>query len=99
MVARGSADLAAIIVVQHRAAGETKLVNEQLTHALESRVLIEQAKGVICERAGIEMDEAFTRLRNYGRARNLRLAEVARAAIDGTLDPRAWQSPPMPTGS
>jgi AmiR/NasT family two-component response regulator len=57
---------------------------------LDSRILIEQAKGVVFERAGIEMGDAFSRLRNYSRAHNLHLTDVAQAAIDGTLDPQAW---------
>jgi GAF domain-containing protein len=94
LVARAFADLAAISVVQHGAATETQRVNEQLTQALESRVLIEQAKGVIFERAGIDMAEAFSRLRNYARAHNLHLTQVAQAAIDSTLPPQAWEPPP-----
>jgi AmiR/NasT family two-component response regulator len=61
---------------------------------LESRVLIEQAKGVVFERAGLEMDEAFNRLRSYARAHNLHLTAVAQAAIDGNLPPEAWEQPP-----
>jgi AmiR/NasT family two-component response regulator len=57
---------------------------------LTSRVVIEQAKGVISERAGIQLDEAFSRLRAHARNHNLHLTAVAQAAIDGTLDPRAW---------
>ena len=53
-------------------------------------VVIEQAKGVISERADTDLVEAFARLRAYARSRNLRLTDVAQAAIDGTLDPRAW---------
>jgi len=89
-VARAFADLAAISVLQQRAATEHQLVNEQLSHALTSRVVIEQAKGVVFERAGIEMSDAFNRLRSYARGHNLRLTDVAQAAIDGTLDPAAW---------
>lgn len=92
-VARAFADLATISVVQHRASAETQLVNEQLSQALTSRILIEQAKGVIFERAGTDMAEAFSRLRNYARSNNLLLTDVAQAAIDGTLDPRAWADP------
>jgi len=92
LVARAFADLATISVVQLRATAETQRVNEQLTTALNSRIVIEQAKGVIFERAGIGLDEAFARLRVYARARNRRLTEVAQAAIDGTLDPHAWTS-------
>ena len=94
MVARAFADLATISVVQHRASAETNLVNEQLSHALASRVLIEQAKGVLFERAGVDMTEAFSRLRSYARSHNLRITEVARAAIDGTLAPHVWTRRP-----
>jgi GAF domain-containing protein len=94
LVARGLADLATISVLQHGAASEAQRVNEQLSHALASRVVIEQAKGVISERAGIDLPAAFTRLRQYARANSIRLADVARAAIDGTLDERAWSGPP-----
>jgi len=71
-----------------RALAEAQL--EQLSGALNSRVAIEQAKGVISERAGIGMAEAFTRLRSYAHNRNLLLTDVAEAAVDGTLDPLEW---------
>ncbi len=90
IVARAFADLAALSIIQHQAAAEAQLLNEQLSGALISRVVIEQAKGVISERASVDLAEAFSRLRAYARNRNLRLTEVAQAAIDGTLDPRAW---------
>jgi GAF domain-containing protein len=93
MVARGFADLAAISILQHGAAAEVRRVNEQLTQALESRIVIEQAKGVIAERAGIQLPDAFARLRSYARARRLPLVEVAQAAIDGSLDRTAWSDP------
>jgi GAF domain-containing protein len=89
-VARAFADLAAISVVQHRASSQVQLVNEQLIQALTSRVLIEQAKGVVFERAGVDMEEAFRRLRSYARSHNLLLTDVARAAIDGDLDAQVW---------
>jgi AmiR/NasT family two-component response regulator len=62
-------------------------------------VVIEQAKGAISERASIDLAEAFSRLRAYARNHNLRLTDVARAAINGTLDPAAWAQParPMPS--
>ena len=68
-------------------------MNEQLSVALTSRIVIEQAKGVISERAGTGLAEAFSRLRAYARNNNLRLTDVAAAAVDGTLDPRAWTAP------
>jgi GAF domain-containing protein len=90
IVARAFADLATVSIVQHRTATEAQRLNEQLSAALTSRVVIEQAKGVIAERAGTDLAEAFSRLRRYARNHNLRLTEVAEAAIAGTLDPRAW---------
>jgi GAF domain-containing protein len=92
IVARGFADLAALSILQHRASTESQRLNEQLSAALTSRIVIEQAKGVISERAGIDLTEAFARLRGYARNANLPLTDVARAAVDGTLDPRAWTS-------
>lgn len=79
------ADVATIAILQHRAVLEAYVVNEQLSHALNSRVVIEQAKGVLAERAGLDMEQAFERLRNHARSHNLQLANVARDIIDGTL--------------
>jgi len=94
IVARAFADLAAVSIVQHQAAAHTRLINEQLSQALTSRVVIEQAKGVIFERAGVNMAEAFERLRAHARRNNLHLTDVAQAAIDGTLDDSVWTSAP-----
>jgi GAF domain-containing protein len=93
IVARAFADLATLSIVQHRATAESQRLNEQLASALTSRVVIEQAKGVISERAGVDMAEAFARLRHYARGGNRRLTDVAEAAVDGTLDPLAWGRP------
>ena len=103
LVARAFADLAAISIIQERSTKESQRVTEQLSLALNSRIIIEQAKGVIFERAGIDVTEAFDRLRNYARAQNLRLTDVAQAALEGTLDPQAWagtsQSPDSRTST
>src|SRR5208337_2339065 len=96
IVARAFADLAALSIVQHRASNEAQRLNEQLSNALTSRIVIEQAKGVIAERAGASLAEAFSRLRSYARNHNLRLTDVAHAAIVGTLDPLAWAPTPQP---
>jgi GAF domain-containing protein len=90
IVARAFADLATLSIAQHRASAEAQRLNEQLSAALTSRVVIEQAKGVLAERAGIDLAEAFSRLRGYARNNNRRLTEVAQDAINGTLDPLAW---------
>src|SRR6266516_2166424 len=94
IVARAFADLAALSIAQHRASTEAQRLNEQLSSALTSRVVIEQAKGVISERAGLDLAQAFSRLRAYARSNNLRLTDVARAATEGTLDPSAWAPGP-----
>lgn len=93
IVARAFADLAALSILQHRASTEAHRLNEQLSAALTSRIVIEQAKGVIAERAGIDLAEAFARLRAYARKTNQRLTHVAHAAVDGTLEPQAWGPP------
>ncbi|GAA3227823.1 GAF and ANTAR domain-containing protein [Pseudonocardia petroleophila] len=76
------ADVATIGILAERAISRGEVVNEQLQTALTSRVIIEQAKGVLAERGGLGMDEAFDRLRGYARDHNLRLATVAREIVD-----------------
>lgn len=83
--AQALADVATIGILQHRATIEAQVLNEQLHHALNSRVVIEQAKGMIAEREGVNMEQAFARLRHHARNHNLRLAVVAHNVIDGTL--------------
>jgi GAF domain-containing protein len=99
IVARAFADLATLSIIQHRTAAEAQRLNEQLSAALASRVVIEQAKGVIAERFDVDLAEAFSRLRSYARNHNRRLTDVARAAIDGTIDPQAWAPPASPAPS
>ncbi len=83
------ADVATIAILQQRAFVESRVLNEQLDHALTSRVVIEQAKGVVAERAGLNMESAFEAMRRYARSNNLRLVDVARRVIDKTLAPGA----------
>ena len=96
--AQALADVATIGILQHRAALEAQVLNEQLNHALNSRVVIEQAKGMIAEREGLNMEEAFSLLRNHSRNHNLKLAEVAREVIEGGLAASALDRlrPPKP---
>jgi GAF domain-containing protein len=79
------ADIATISILHHRAVLESQLVNAQLMHALESRIVIEQAKGALAERKGLDMGVAFSTMRDHARSRNLKLADVARGVIDGTV--------------
>jgi GAF domain-containing protein len=81
--AQALADVATIAIVQHRAAAEAKLLNEQLSEVLNTRIVIEQAKGMIAQRRGVDMETAFTALRDHARAHNLRLADVARDVTEG----------------
>jgi serine phosphatase RsbU (regulator of sigma subunit) len=87
--AQSLADVATIAVLNHHSARDTRLVNEQLHHALNSRVVIEQAKGMVAERAGLDMDQAFSTLRNHARSHNLRLVDVAEDVISGALAARS----------
>jgi AmiR/NasT family two-component response regulator len=64
---------------------ELEVVADQLQGALDSRVAIEQAKGVLAERTGRTVDEAFTVLRRHARVNGLKLNEVARAVVAGEL--------------
>jgi GAF domain-containing protein len=85
LAAQALADIATIAILQHNATLEAQVVNQQLSTALNSRIVIEQAKGMLAERAGIGMDQAFSQLRSYARNHNQRLIDVAQSFIDGTL--------------
>jgi GAF domain-containing protein len=76
-LAQALADVATIGVLQERGVRQHEVLAHQLQSALDSRVVIEQAKGVIAERAGLDMDESFRMLRNAARSRNKKLSEVA----------------------
>ncbi|WP_405571763.1 GAF and ANTAR domain-containing protein [Streptomyces sp. NBC_01167] len=80
-IAQALADVATISLLQQRSTQRSSILNEQLQNALNSRVLIEQAKGKLAERQGIDMEQAFTALRSYARSHNRRLSDVARAFI------------------
>jgi GAF domain-containing protein len=81
------ADVATIALLQRRALRDVQAVAEQLEEALTSRTAVEQAKGVLAERLGIGMDEAFGRLRGFARARQSNLTDVALEVVAGTLQP------------
>lgn len=83
--AQALADVATIAILSHRAVRESQILNEQLTYALNSRIVIEQAKGMVAERLGLDMQQSFERLRAHARNHNLRLADVAEAVIGGSL--------------
>ena len=88
-VGQALADVATIGILQERAIRRREIVAEQLEGALQSRVVIEQAKGILSERGNINLNQAFNLMRRHARAHNQRLSELARfvtersATIDG----------------
>lgn len=86
-MAQALADVATIGLLQARALRQQTDLAAQLQHALTSRVIIEQAKGVTGERLGLGMDDAFNTLRRYARSKNLRITDLASAVVDGSFDP------------
>ncbi len=84
-VGQALADVATIGLLQERTVRHSEIVAEQLQAALNSRVLIEQAKGVLAERSGVDVDEAFALLRAYARSNGSQLSAVAVAVISGTV--------------
>jgi GAF domain-containing protein len=92
LVAQALADVATIAIIQHQASVSASVLNGQLSEALNSRIIIEQAKGKVSEASGLDMDRSFQRIRNHARNHNLRLTELARGIAEGTtsiigLDP------------
>jgi transcriptional regulator with GAF, ATPase, and Fis domain len=89
------ADAATIGIVHQRAQARQEIVTEQLQSALNSRILIEQAKGFLTHSLAMGVDEAFAVLRSYARANNRRLTDVANDVVEGRLTlPRA-EAPPV----
>ena len=81
------ADVATIGIVQQRTIDHANIVTEQLQTALNSRIIIEQAKGMLAAHSGtLTPEEAFTALRGYARTNHHRLSDLARQVIDGTAD-------------
>jgi GAF domain-containing protein len=84
-VAQGLADVATIGILHERALRESDVVQKQLQHALSSRVVIEQAKGVIAQVRGVDMADAFRLLREFARRNNRSLRDIAEAVVSRDL--------------
>lgn len=80
------ADVATVGLLQERAIAARQLLATQLQTALTSRVVLEQAKGMLAQRTGLPLDQAFQLMRGYARSNSRRLGDVAAHIIDGTID-------------
>ena len=89
------ADAATIGLLHERAVRHAETVAEQLQGALNSRVIVEQAKGVLATQAAIGPDEAFTILRSHARRHGLRLTDLARGVVERTVDLTSIVSPAL----
>lgn len=88
-VTQALADVATIGMLHARLFADTLTVSAQLHRALNSRIVIEQAKGMLSEQAHLDMGTAFAALRAHARATNTRLVHLARAVTDRTADTAA----------
>jgi transcriptional regulator with GAF, ATPase, and Fis domain len=90
-VVQALADIATIGLLHERAVRDHVVLVEQLQTALHSRILIEQAKGVLAARAGVDVRTAFTLMRSHSRRRGAPLTSVAEAVVAGALGPAELQ--------
>jgi transcriptional regulator with GAF, ATPase, and Fis domain len=97
-IVQAVADVATIGLLQERTIRRSEVLTEQLQGALNSRIIIEQAKGAIAQAHGVSVDEAFTYLRSYARRTNRRLSEVANTVVaDPTSLPELTAPQPTPS--
>ncbi len=85
-VAQAFADIGTISLLQHRTTEDSRHIIDQLQRALESRIVIEQAKGRVAQHANVDIDKGFAMIRRYARDHNLHLSDVAEKLVAGTLD-------------
>jgi GAF domain-containing protein len=95
-VAQGLADVATIGLLNERAVRDQVVLSEQLQTALHSRILIEQAKGVLSARAGTSVEEAFRLMRTHARRTGSPLTAVADGIVGGSIDVSRLQPAPGP---
>jgi GAF domain-containing protein len=93
MTAQAFADVATIAILQDRSARAAQTLNGQLAQALNTRITIEQAKGIIAQATQVDMGEAFESLRSHARNRNMKLSDVAQSVVDGTIAGSALRRP------
>ena len=98
-VAQGLADIATIGLLHERTVHDQFVLSEQLQTALHSRILIEQAKGVMSARAGVSVEEAFRLMRTHARRTGNNLTAVADGVVGGSIDMGQLLPSPRPTAS
>jgi GAF domain-containing protein len=84
--AQAFADIATIGILQQRAVSDARQLTGQLQTALNSRIVLEQAKGIVAERAQMDIGDAYQALRWYARNHNRYLRDVAAEVVSGALD-------------
>lgn len=87
-IAQSLAHTATIGILQERTIRRHEILTEQLQAALNNRIIIEQAKGILAHAGRLSMDQALTALRGYSRHRQTRMSDVADALTTNSLDPR-----------
>jgi len=92
-IVQALAEVATVAILGQRTIRHSGEVAEQLQVALDSRVLIEQAKGVLAQQGGLAMADAFAVLRQHARRNSQRVTDTARAVVDATLTLDAMGGP------
>ncbi|MFD3516375.1 ANTAR domain-containing protein [Streptomyces sp. NPDC058657] len=95
-LAQALADIATIAVLQQRTLEASQTEAAQLQAALTSRIILEQAKGILAERLNLTPDQAFDVFRTHARSHGLRLSDTARRIIDGDFDTEQLAARPTP---
>ncbi len=85
VAAQAFADVATIGILHERSLRESTIVREQLQHALGSRIVVEQAKGMVAHTRQLSVDDAFDLIRAYARAHRMGIGTVAAGIVARTL--------------
>jgi AmiR/NasT family two-component response regulator len=92
-VTQALADAATIGIMQQRSITRATLLAEQLQLALTTRTSVEQAKGIVAEYGGVDVETAFEAIRTFARSHRSNISSVAKQLIARTIDPRSVISP------